>query len=120
MTSQALNRPVDVLVRVVRDGKVAALYSPGFGAGWTTWADDELREAMLFHPRLVKWVEDGKQEPIDEVLREVFPGIDHLPYAGGASDLEIEWIERGEAFEVTEYDGSESIEYRGRINWWIA
>jgi hypothetical protein len=112
---------VDVLAnRVIRDGKVAVLYSPGYGAGWSTWADDDQCETMLFHPRFVKWVEDGKPEPIDDVLREVFPGVEHMPCASGAADLKIDWIECGEAFEITEYDGSESIEYRGRISWWIA
>ena len=26
--------------KVIRDGKVAVIISPGFGAGWSTWADD--------------------------------------------------------------------------------
>ena len=24
--------------KVIRDGKVAVLYSPGYGAGWYTWS----------------------------------------------------------------------------------
>ena len=105
--------------RVKRNGSVTVLYSPGFGAGWSTWADDDEKEAMLFHPRLIAWVEGGKREPIDDVLREVLPGGD-IPYSGGAGDLEIEWLPEGEAFEIDEYDGSESVTCRGRVDWWIA
>ena len=32
--------------RVVKDGKVAVCYSPGYGAGWSSYADDELQEAF--------------------------------------------------------------------------
>ena len=45
-----------VAERVVRDGRVAVLVSPGFGAGWSTWADRELRERLLFDPEVVAWV----------------------------------------------------------------
>jgi len=31
------------MTKYIRDGKVAVLYSPGFGAGWSTWNDDEYR-----------------------------------------------------------------------------
>src|SRR6478609_2455061 len=30
----------DVSAKVIRDGMVAVIVSPGFGAGWSTWADD--------------------------------------------------------------------------------
>ena len=45
--------------KVVRDGKVAVLISPGFGAGWSTWADDEISEFVLFHKDLVEMAEEG-------------------------------------------------------------
>lgn len=48
--------------KVIRDGKVAVLYSPGYGAGWTTWTyDSKLHEVMLFHPLIVEKVESGKE-----------------------------------------------------------
>lgn len=95
--------------KVVRDGSVAVLVSPGFGAGWSTW-NSEHAEALLFHPKLVAWVESGKSADVDDLLSEIL-GLPEggLPYSGGASDLEIEWLPQGTAFTVHEYDGSESI-----------
>lgn len=65
---------------------------------------------LLFHPKLVAWVESGKTTDVEVVLAEVF-GLPegNLPYAGGACDLEIEWLPEGTSFTVEEYDGSESL-----------
>jgi hypothetical protein len=41
--------------KLIRDGKVAVLYSPGFGAGWSTW-NQELPE-LVFNPVIVDFVE---------------------------------------------------------------
>jgi len=34
--------------RVIRDGRVAVVYSPGFGAGWSTWAHGEHGNELVF------------------------------------------------------------------------
>lgn len=99
--------------KVIRDGLVAVCYSPGFGAGWSTWADDGQRETMLFHPKIVKWVEDKNEgripyEALTSILEELF-GADNTPYDGGARDLEIEWLPAGTSFQIDEYDGHETI-----------
>lgn len=108
--------------KVVRDGRVAVLVSPGFGAGWSTWFrgnDRKGREWMVFSPEVVAWVEAGKPEgQIVAILKARFG--EHHPYAGGARDLEIEWVPQGEAFEIREYDGSETLELRGEVEWHIA
>jgi len=100
--------------KVIRDGKVAILISPGFGAGWSTWADHEIREQVLFDPIIVDWVENGKigEVPIDH-YNDFF-------YSGGAEDLVIEWLPVGTQFVVGEYDGSESIQILEDIDWSIA
>lgn len=36
--------------KLIRDGKVAVLVSPGFGAGWSTWNGDD--EDAIFNKRL--------------------------------------------------------------------
>ncbi|MCJ1344295.1 hypothetical protein MMC31_002498 [Peltigera leucophlebia] len=41
------------------DGKVAVLISPGYGAGWSTWASDEDVEFFLFDATMVKAVLAG-------------------------------------------------------------
>ena len=67
---------LDVLAeRVVRDGRVAVLVSPGFGAGWSTWADRELRERLLFDPEVVAWVEGGKVDKINRKFVIVSAGF---------------------------------------------
>lgn len=40
--------------KVIRDGKVAVLYSEGFGAGWSTW--NEGMNELVFHPKIVNMV----------------------------------------------------------------
>lgn len=94
-----------VAERVVRDGKVAVLYSPGFGAGWSTWGDSEFRDRLLFDPEVVAWVEGGKVGSLPDL--EAKYGIDF--YDGGASDLTVRWVPIGTRFRIHEYDGSESV-----------
>ena len=32
--------------KIEKDGNVAVLYSPGYGAGWSTWNDDKYQEML--------------------------------------------------------------------------
>ena len=106
--------------KVIRDGKVAVLVSPGFGAGWSTWAycgREDNRDFMLFDPTLVAMVERGDSvEAIESYVTALYPHT----YCGGADDLTIEWLPVGTAFRIHEYDGSESVEIRDDIEWNIA
>lgn len=96
------------MLKVERDGKVAVLYSPGYGAGWHSWGAPD---AAVFHPRIVELVEaDRRDEITDELCNELF-GEDF--YTGGAKKLEIEWLRVGCQFEIEEYDGNESIHVIG-------
>lgn len=91
--------------KVIRDGKVAVLVSHGFGAGWYTWNLDH--KELLFHPKLVEMVEQGKiNELTDKWVHENL-GIEM--YTGGNDGLTIHWLPEGTAFDVDEYDGSESL-----------
>lgn len=100
--------------KLIEDGKVAVLYSPGFGAGWYTW-NYEVPE-ILFDPAIVKFVENKKWAELDTYVTLKYPEI----YKGGMSDLEVEWIPEGTLFKVNEYDGSESIEYKENDHWMVA
>jgi len=97
--------------KVIENGLVAVPYSPGFGAGWSTWNfNEELNETLLFHPTLVEMVRNDRQNEIDEDwLVENFGERFRNVYCGGARDLDIEWLPEGTIFRVEEYDGSESI-----------
>jgi hypothetical protein len=99
--------------RVVRDGKVAVLVSPGYGAGWYTWNRD--KEFLLFEPKVVEMV-----------LNKVYHGeIDHYVestygddfYLGGSQDLVVEWVPVGARFRIHEYDGSESLVLESEEQW---
>ena len=88
--------------RIVRDGKVAVLVSPGFGAGWYTWGNEA---SMLFDPELVLAVEAGDRKLSQEIADRKWPDA----HKGRMDDLVIRWLTEGTIFRVEEYDGSESI-----------
>ena len=97
--------------KLVRDGKVAVLYSPGYGAGWFTW--NTKYPEILFDPAMVELVEQEKWDELRAYVVLKYPDI----YAGGLEDLHIDWIPVGTQFQVKEYDGNESIERRDSVNW---
>ncbi len=89
--------------KLVKDGKVAVLISHGFGAGWYSWNRDN--EALLFDKDLIELVLKGDMDELERVVESKYPGI----YRGGLRDVSVEWVPQGEMFEVSEYDGSESL-----------
>lgn len=91
--------------KVIRNGKVAVLISPDFGAGWYTWNQEH--KQLLFDSKLVEMVEQNRRSEITEEWVKENLGIDI--YTGGARDLTIVWLDEGTDFEVEEYDGSESL-----------
>lgn len=92
--------------RYNEEGQVAVLISPGFGAGWSTWADSSIEEAVLFDSRLVDAV--LAKMPADQFV-DLCESLGYDNYKGGAEDLVVEWIDAGTRFTVEEYDGSESL-----------
>lgn len=93
--------------RVVRDGMVAVLISPGYGAGWSSWGDESLREQKLFCPRMVEALEAGvSKAELQKIARKEFPE----EYSGGVDQLRVEWVREGEPIRIVEYDGSERIQ----------
>lgn len=115
--------------KVIRDGKVAVLVSPGHGAGWSSWAGGEAPASeLLFDPELVALVEkkarlhdEGRDAPAwREAIREAeeyaakkWPQV----YTGGVAKLRIEWVPVGTSFRIDEYDGSESLVSSGSEEW---
>ena len=106
--------------KVIRDGMVAVLYSPGFGAGWYTWnllLDNA--EQLIYDPIIVQILEEQSDNCLDQLLEyigEEYPDA----YTGGVDDLCFAWLPVGTKFRITEYDGSESIETEKSIPWMIA
>jgi hypothetical protein len=103
--------------KVIRDDKVAVIYSPGFGAGWSSW--NTVYPNIIFDPRVVAWIENGKnvaEKPdLEAYLEETYPeGYFSL------HKTEIAWIPVGTMFRIHEYDGSESIVYAENERWHTA
>lgn len=107
--------------KIEKDGDIAVLYSPGFGAGWSTWNTEtrEIQERLLMDAEIVQDVLDGaKPEDIEAIVERIF-GKDVI-YTGGVHQLHVEWIPKGCQFEINEYDGSESIHVIGDRQYFTA
>jgi hypothetical protein len=102
--------------KIERDGMVAVLISPGFGAGWSTWNDDEHRAVLCMDADIVQAVLDGDHNKAAEIAEEKCGDL----YTGGARDLVVRWVKKGASFEIDEYDGSESLHVIGDHNYMVA
>lgn len=92
--------------KVIRDGMVAVLVSPGYGAGWSSWGADGLQELLMYDREFVEAAEAGVsdiQPIVDRVLGE------NYLYTGGWGDIKVEWLPAGTRFVLQEYDGNEYI-----------
>ena len=92
--------------KVIRNGDVAILISEGYGAGWYSWYK---HKELLFHPKLVEMVEQGKANQINRKWIEENLGIIQYICTEGASQLVIHWLPIGSAFEINVYDGDETL-----------
>ena len=99
--------------KVIKDGKVGVLVSPGFGAGFSTWG---YPTEAIFDPTLIELVENEKvQEAVDYCEAKW-----EDDYSGGVQDLRVFWVPEGTKFQITEYDGSESLDIRDSVDWNVA
>ncbi len=90
-----------------KNGEVAVLISPGFGAGWSTWGNKDDKEFLTFDSGLVKLAENkAKWEEVNNYL--ISKGFIDV-YAGGWHDIEVKWLPKNHKFYIHEFDGSESI-----------
>jgi hypothetical protein len=98
--------------KTIKDGRVAVLYSPGYGAGWSTWNPDH--PEMIFDPGLVDLVLAGNEEKILAYVTLRWTGA---VVRSGVDDLEIEWVPEGVEFVIEEYDGAETIVFKNEVKW---
>lgn len=94
--------------KLKKGGKVAILISPGFGAGWSTWAHDGLDEFLLFDKGLVELaLREASADEAEAYIKSKADGA--YVYMGGWGNVVVEWLPIGTRFLVHEYDGSESL-----------
>lgn len=91
--------------KIERDGKVAVLVSPGFGAGWSTWNSGDCREILCMDAEIVQAVLDGDIPKVCDLAKSKVDSLCAL----GAGQLVVEWVPKGTKFEIDEYDGAESL-----------
>lgn len=110
--------------RYIKDGMVGVVYSPNFGAGFSTWGVS----AMATDPKIVEIVLDMidsenardsvRSNNLDEELaRYVKETYDRNYYA---QQLAVAWLGPGTRFFIKEYDGAETIETENDIEWSVA
>lgn len=81
------------------------IVSGGFSAGWSTWNNDS--DFLSMDKTLVEMKLNNTPEAEVKAYCEKVKG--ESPYMGGWGDGRVEWIDKGTAFTIEEYDGSESL-----------
>lgn len=110
------------------------LYSPGFGAGWTSWfhGSKAAKKFMLEYKPFIEFLENGgkictKQEFWTDTYKESeivkkflqdfeerFPE-EEAPFLGGLRDIAIYKVPDNCLVMIHEYDGSESVSTKESI-----
>lgn len=96
--------------KIIRDGKVGVLISTGWGAGFSSWG---FPLEAVFSPTLIDMVEREDWDSAVEYCETNWKGN----YCGGIFDLEVCWVQEGRKFQITEYDGAETIEFEDEMHW---
>lgn len=101
--------------KIERDGMVAVLVSPGYGAGWSTW-HSEHRETLCMDAEIVQAVMDKDLDKAVAIAKQKCGDF----YERGVRDLTVEWVKKGAAFEIDECNGSESLHVIGDHSYMVA
>lgn len=83
------------------NGEVGVIVSPGYGAGFSTWAHDK---QICFDKDIIELVLNDDMVSIAKLMTEKYPN----EYFG-CSKLKVEFLEPGTAFRINEYDGFEDL-----------
>ena len=59
--------------KLVREGRVAVMYSPGFGAGWYSWNHIQYGNELVFDPVLANYILEDKKEEARSYVAMRFP-----------------------------------------------
>ena len=107
--------------RFIQDGRVAVLYSPDYGAGWSTW-NTQYEEELIYEPAIVEMILMVDSDTDDWVSKATMYLTLKYPdmYIGDLTQLRVYWVPEGKEFRITEYDGNESVEVADEQFWYIA
>ena len=87
------------------NGKIGVIVSPGYGAGWSTRSDP--KKFLCMDRGLVRMKINGdNNDKVKKYLESV--GLNGV-CMGGWSSAVVEWVSKGDAFRIEEYDGFESL-----------
>ena len=93
--------------KLIRDGKVAVIYSPGSGEGWSSWVEDAYAEFFMFDRQLAEMVLSGDLSGVADYIEA------HCPKsycsASSIATLQVGWVPQGSPFYIHEYDGDEHL-----------
>ena len=102
--------------KCIKDGQVAVIFSPGFGAGWSTWNNVEYSHELVFDPMIVDMILNNKKDEFETYIAMRYPDL----YNTGFDELAVKWVPVGTVFRIHEYDGNESIELYEQVGWLTA
>ena len=95
-----------------KKGMRKAVISRNFGAGWSTWADDNKAQQVAEYKPIIEYIENGGDPSaldtdhplIVQMMKDL--EISYF-YCGGALDLKV--IEVTPPYRIMEFDGAEYI-----------
>ena len=112
------------------------LYSPAYGAGWTSWeSDPQIKKFMLTYQPIIYYLEAGNdfrdcdlykirypntlpQHPVNpeilpeclqQFIKDCIKKFNRVPGLGGAKDLKV--VEVPGLVKIEDFDGNESIDH---------
>ena len=92
--------------------KVGVLISVGYGAGWSSWCTDDI----AFDKRVIEYWKNHPRASSEEVEKAMLD-FGYELYAGGYSQLVLQWVPVNTYFRIDEYDGAERIEMLDLSEW---
>ena len=87
--------------KLIRNGEVAVIVSPEYGAGWSSWN----KEVNPMDKRYVELILQGNILEAKELAKK--EGF----YNGGLDNAIIVWVPEGWLFYITDTEGAEELHY---------
>lgn len=95
----------------VVDGRVAVVYRPAYGCGWSSHdASGEQARFLALNGQLARLVEAKDWSSVETLVKSRYPNM----YLGTIEELRLYWLDQGTVFDITEHDGYETINIQYR------